>query len=216
MVNYVSLQYLLNEVAAYAIRSNMSKVDENQTKGDYLKNIDEVKNPKTLSYINKIGFNVGYKSTELLLMDPSISTTSLTNLSNNALIENPLEAMKFICRDVWKNIFGKQMDNLRTNHVGTFVLVDHKPISYYNCYYTTSTSTSTTGEHATVKRAAPFLEFNVGLIYGVLACLGVVNVSVTASPIPVTDDTNQAGYEKVPGSDDVIHNSVQYTVETKN
>lgn len=216
MVNYASLQYLLNEVSSYAIRSNINKKSENQTKTDYLKNIEDVNNPKTLSYINKIGFNVGFKSTELLLIDPSISTTSLTNVSNNALTENPLEAMKFICRDVWKNIFGKQMDNLRTNHVGTFVLVDHKPISYYNCYYTTSTTTSTTGDHATNERAAPFLEFNVGLIYGVLACLGVVVVSVTASPAPVTDDKNQVSHDNRLESDDVIHNSVLYTVETKN
>jgi hypothetical protein len=27
-----------------------------------------------------------------------------------------LENVKFICKDFWSNVFGKQVDNLRTNH----------------------------------------------------------------------------------------------------
>lgn len=220
MANYSALRYLLNETAAYAIRSNLKKDDKSSTNIDYLKNVEEVNSTKALSYINKIGFNVGFKTAQLLLIDPEVNATSITNISNNALIDNPLEAMKFICRDVWKNIFGKQMDNLRTNHVGTFVLIDYKPVSYSNCYYTTPTPTSTTGVNATAERAPPFLEFNVGLIQGVLACLGIEGASVNATASPPADNNAiKSAYtrnqEQAPNND-VIHNSVIYTVETKN
>lgn len=32
--------------------------------------------------------------------------------------------MKFICTDFWMSIFKKQIDNLRTNHQGVYVLQD--------------------------------------------------------------------------------------------
>ncbi|XWS57852.1 hypothetical protein CRYUN_Cryun09bG0209100 [Craigia yunnanensis] len=37
---------------------------------------------------------------------------------------NHLEAIKFICKDFWSELFKKQIDNLKTNHRGTFVLQD--------------------------------------------------------------------------------------------
>ena len=37
---------------------------------------------------------------------------------------NPLEAIKFICKDLWILVFRKQIDNLKTNHRGIFVLTD--------------------------------------------------------------------------------------------
>ncbi|KAJ6918373.1 trafficking protein particle complex subunit 6B-like [Populus alba x Populus x berolinensis] len=37
-----------------------------------------------------------------------------------------LEAIKFICKDFWSELFKKQIDNLKTNHRGTFVLQDNK------------------------------------------------------------------------------------------
>ncbi|KAL1325305.1 trafficking protein particle complex subunit 6B-like isoform X3 [Arachis ipaensis] len=37
-----------------------------------------------------------------------------------------LEAIKFICKDFWLELFKKHVDNLRTNHRGTFVLQDNK------------------------------------------------------------------------------------------
>ncbi|OMO55300.1 Transport protein particle (TRAPP) component [Corchorus olitorius] len=37
-----------------------------------------------------------------------------------------LEAIKFICKDFWSELFKKQIDNLKTNHRGTFVLQDNR------------------------------------------------------------------------------------------
>ncbi|KAJ6996143.1 uncharacterized protein [Populus alba] len=52
-------------------------------------------------------------------------------LSERYTIERPrftdhLEAIKFICKDFWSELFKKQIDNLKTNHRGTFVLQDNK------------------------------------------------------------------------------------------
>jgi len=38
----------------------------------------------------------------------------------------PLDAIKFICKDLWILVFRKQIDNLKTNHRGIFVLTDNK------------------------------------------------------------------------------------------
>lgn len=35
-----------------------------------------------------------------------------------------LDIMKFVCKDVWTAVFNKQIDNLRTNHRGVYVLQD--------------------------------------------------------------------------------------------
>lgn len=34
--------------------------------------------------------------------------------------------MKAICKDFWNAVFKKQVDNLRTNHQGVYVLQDNK------------------------------------------------------------------------------------------
>ncbi|KAL6768709.1 Trafficking protein particle complex subunit 6B [Auxenochlorella protothecoides] len=39
-------------------------------------------------------------------------------------ISEPLDIIKFICKELWTEAFGKGVDNLRTNHRGTFVLRD--------------------------------------------------------------------------------------------
>ena len=37
---------------------------------------------------------------------------------------DPLEVMKFLCKELWFGMFGKQVDKLQTNHRGVFVLKD--------------------------------------------------------------------------------------------
>lgn len=34
--------------------------------------------------------------------------------------------MKAVCKDFWSAVFKKQVDNLRTNHQGVYVLQDNK------------------------------------------------------------------------------------------
>ncbi|KAD4179205.1 hypothetical protein E3N88_27796 [Mikania micrantha] len=63
--------------------------------------------------IEAIGFQVGHQLSERYTMErPRFS--------------DHLEAIKFICKDFWSELFKKQIDNLKTNHRGTFVLQDDK------------------------------------------------------------------------------------------
>lgn len=40
--------------------------------------------------------------------------------------KDELEIIKFICKEFWSVIFGKQADTLRTNHQGIYVLIDNQ------------------------------------------------------------------------------------------
>lgn len=40
-------------------------------------------------------------------------------------LENDLDKVKFLCKDFWEATFGKQVDVLRTNHRGLYVLTDN-------------------------------------------------------------------------------------------
>lgn len=61
---------------------------------------------------------------------PSIPTPTATSLSPSLpytpppTTPDPLEAIKFVCKDVWVSVFDKQVDNLRTNHRGVWVVLD--------------------------------------------------------------------------------------------
>jgi len=38
--------------------------------------------------------------------------------------QDTLDAIKFLCKDIWIMVFKKQIDNLKTNHRGVYVLTD--------------------------------------------------------------------------------------------
>ncbi|ORX83856.1 transport protein particle component [Basidiobolus meristosporus CBS 931.73] len=90
-----------------------------------------------------------------------------------------LEVVKFICKDLWTVVFGKQIDNLKTNHRGVYVLQDNQ------FRWFTRMSTETGGADA-ARKAIPFVWFPCGLIRGALANLGVPSVVVAeTSSLPV-------------------------------
>lgn len=65
-----------------------------------------------LSVVEYIGFAAGYKVMERLTREwPRF--------------KDELDTMKFICTDFWTCIYKKQIDNLRTNHQGVYVLQDN-------------------------------------------------------------------------------------------
>ncbi|XP_041035355.1 trafficking protein particle complex subunit 6b-like isoform X2 [Carcharodon carcharias] len=83
--------------------------------------------------------------------------------------KDELDIMKFICKEFWTNLFWKQIDNLRTNHQGTYVLQDNRfrlltPISSGKQY---------------LEEAPKFLAFTCGLVRGALSNLGI-NSTVVA------------------------------------
>lgn len=67
--------------------------------------------PPMVATLGKIGDKLGRVFAERLSRDKAPMTTHL-------------EIMKWICKEFWNALFLKGIDNLRTNHKGTFVLRD--------------------------------------------------------------------------------------------
>ncbi|TVY47184.1 Trafficking protein particle complex subunit 6B [Lachnellula occidentalis] len=82
-----------------------------------------------------------------------------------------LDVIKFLCKDLWMLVFQKQIDNLKTNHRGVYVLTDaqFKPLKRLS---------AVPGGGGVVK-AQPFLWFPCGIIRGALASMGI-NATVQA------------------------------------
>ncbi|KAK4569823.1 hypothetical protein LTR86_002792 [Recurvomyces mirabilis] len=95
----------------------------------------------------------------------------------------PLEAIKFICKDLWILVFRKQIDNLKTNHRGIFVLTDTKfqPLGRMSV----DRRTGIRGAEEALARAQTYLYFPCGVIRGALAGLGVeATVEASSTEIP--------------------------------
>ncbi|KAG7220421.1 hypothetical protein INR49_018259 [Caranx melampygus] len=73
----------------------------------------ETDNGRNITKLENIGFRVGQGLIERLT-------------KNTARFKDELDIMKFICKDCWTCVFKKQIDNLRTNHQGIYVLQDNK------------------------------------------------------------------------------------------
>lgn len=63
--------------------------------------------------IEQLGFQVGQRLVGRVLQ-----------LSGTLPFPDPIEVVKFICKEYWSSIFGKAIDNLKTNHRGVYVLHD--------------------------------------------------------------------------------------------
>ncbi|XP_048186192.1 trafficking protein particle complex subunit 6A [Perognathus longimembris pacificus] len=116
----------------------------------------------SLSVLEGIGFRVGQALGERLPRE-------------TLAFREELDVLKFLCKDLWVAIFQKQMDGLRTNHQGTYVLQDNNfpllvPMASGLQY---------------LEEAPKFLAFTCGLLCGTLRTLGVhslVTASVTTLP----------------------------------
>ncbi|ODQ66439.1 transport protein particle component [Nadsonia fulvescens var. elongata DSM 6958] len=105
--------------------------------------------------IESYGYRVGRGLGEILTQD------------RRGQFADPLDIVKFICKDLWPTVYNKSIDNLKTNHRGTYVLVD---TNFGPCK---RMSTSRDGANKLLDRATPFLWFPVGLIRGCLEALGM-------------------------------------------
>ncbi|OQO03452.1 hypothetical protein B0A48_10116 [Cryoendolithus antarcticus] len=83
----------------------------------------------------------------------------------------PLETIKFICKDLWPLLFRKQIDNLKTNHRGIFVLTDvrFQPLSRVSV----DRRAGPRAAEELVRRAQVYLVFPAGVIRGALSALGI-------------------------------------------
>lgn len=62
--------------------------------------------------IESLGYEIGFRLVERVAQQRLLKV-------------EPLEVIKFLCRDIWMEIFGKHIDKLQTNHRGIFVLKDN-------------------------------------------------------------------------------------------
>lgn len=116
----------------------------------------------SVTKLEQIGFSTGYRLVEKLTKDwPRFKTE--------------LDVIKFICKEFWSAVYKKQIDNLRTNHHGVYVLHDNR--------FRFLTQLSNNKQY--IEMAPKYLAFTCGLIRGTLANLGinsVVTVEVTVMP----------------------------------
>ncbi|KAF9649048.1 transport protein particle component, partial [Thelephora ganbajun] len=82
-----------------------------------------------------------------------------------------LESIKFVCKDLWTTCWNKQVDNLRTNHRGVYVLQDNsfKPIARLSSW---------DGRQDAIKRAKVYVMMPAGIVRGALSRLGLIGIVV--------------------------------------
>lgn len=122
------------------------------------KNIDN----DVVQNLEQLGFSVGQRLVERFTKD-------------SPRFKDELEIMKYICKDFWTAVYKKQIDNLRTNHQGTYVLQDNN----FQLLMQMSDGKQYTED------APKFLAFPCGLIRGALSNFGLVcSVSADVLSMP--------------------------------
>ncbi|KJA20846.1 hypothetical protein HYPSUDRAFT_68169 [Hypholoma sublateritium FD-334 SS-4] len=119
--------------------------------------LDEEEEP-VRQRLEAIGMHVGSNFSERLCRD-------------RPMFAETLDAIKFICKDIWAACWDKQVDNLRTNHRGVYVLQDNsfKPITRLSSWESRADA---------MKRARLYAAMPAGIIRGALARLGYVGTVV--------------------------------------
>ncbi|GAA6062659.1 hypothetical protein JCM10212_000559 [Sporobolomyces blumeae] len=135
--------------------------------------------------LDEMGYKVGWATAERLARDrprfplsqpSSAAPTTPASVPSSAANPDPLELVKFICKDLWTALFAKQVDNLRTNHRGVYVLLDQRVRALERV----------SGDRDQVQRWTRFiLAFPSGIIRGALANLGLSStVSAECNNVP--------------------------------
>ncbi|KAG9045343.1 Trafficking protein particle complex subunit 33 [Tulasnella sp. UAMH 9824] len=102
--------------------------------------------------------------------------------------QDTLDTVKFICKDLWTAMWDKQVDNLRTNHRGVYVLQD-------NAFKPLLRMSSPDGSADALRRAKIYLAFPVGVIRGALSRFGL-NAVVTSEAVTLPQCTFQVKLPK--------------------
>jgi len=113
----------------------------------------------SVTRLEHVGYMTGYRFVEKLTKDWQ-------------RFKDELDVLKFVSKEFWSAAFKKQIDNLRTNHQGVYVLLDNR------FRFLTQMSAS----KQFVDLMPKHLAFTCGLIRGALANLGVTTI-VTAEVV---------------------------------
>jgi len=118
------------------------------------------------SKLERMGYSVGFRLCERLAQNKTFGTTANSDNPDpaQAVAASQLEAVKFLCKEFWMEVFRKQIDKLQTNHRGVFVLKDME--------LRWLTRLPPNQEDARVA-AIQLLAFPCGLVRGALANLGI-------------------------------------------
>eukprot|EP00803_Ostreobium_quekettii_P006921 evm.model.scf_318.6 EVM.evm.TU.scf_318.6 scf_318:28602-32904(+) len=116
--------------------------------------------PPAASTLEAIGFRVGRQLAERYTRD-------------RPRLGDSLEVIKFICKEFWQSLFKKQIDNLKTNHRGVYVLQDNHFRYLQHVSLQTSAPRSSHSRQAAAALAADYLCIPSGMIKGALVHLGV-------------------------------------------
>jgi len=118
--------------------------------------------------IERLGFDVGYRLCERLAQTKPLGGAAVPGQPPaSEMAGMQLEAVKFLCKEIWTEVFRKQIDKLQTNHRGVFVLKDNELL-----WLKRLPSEDETARVAAIK----MLAFPCGIIRGALSNLGVVSV----------------------------------------
>ena len=147
LVNDACLHYLHLEAVNYFM-SNLTEQNENVARAK----------------LERMGFLLGQK----LAIRYAVQRPRFTD---------HLDCIKFVCREFWVGVYKKQIDNLRTNHRGVYVLHDAR----FRWSPPVSSSTSTTSS----SRIEPshFLLIPCGMLRGCLAVLGISSTVTAEAPL---------------------------------
>lgn len=99
-----------------------------------------------------------------------LTICTLLFIANKQTLKAQLEAVKFLCKEFWTEVFRKQIDKLQTNHRGVFVLKDQE-LKWLRRL--------PPDEESARVGAIRILAFPCGLIRGALACLGLSGAVVS-------------------------------------
>ncbi|XP_015608367.1 trafficking protein particle complex subunit 6B [Cephus cinctus] len=117
-----------------------------------------------LSRLEWMGYSVGYRIIERLSREWS-------------RFKDELDIIKFICTDFWSTLYHKQIDNLRTNHHGIYMLQDNE--------FRLLANIGSKGSKQYLRESPRLLAFSCGLLRGSLANLGAVStVTAEISALP--------------------------------
>jgi hypothetical protein len=164
------MEAMLTELCVYAAKSCLpaatASKDTADTEGGGVEEEEAITVAAEMAAakLERMGYATGYRLCERLSQNKTWNVAPAGQDPAAATAAQQLEAVKFLCKEVWMQVFNKQIDKLQTNHRGVFVLRDSE--------LTWLTRFPDQTEHSRVT-AIRLLAFPVGIVRGCLANLGI-------------------------------------------
>lgn len=121
---------------------------------DYYNTENETDVESSALYLSQIGYRVGYALSERLSKE-------------NPRYRDELDTVKYLCKELWICLFKKQVDNLRTNHQGVYVIQDVKFRLLQQTLLTMNKPVDDINRLHTL-----YISYSTGLIRGIMTNMG--------------------------------------------